>query len=153
MFTLIGAGCVRTNQETISPEPADTPAAQIGMPVPGSDVEETVVVDEADNTAPSEQKTEERTAAPVVITTTAANFSFSPAEIRVKKGQTVTIRLKSAEGFHDIVLDEFGVKSVRVGAGAETSVTFVANKAGTFEYYCSIGSHRQMGMVGKLIVN
>lgn len=33
-----------------------------------------------------------------------------------------------------------------------TSVTFVADETGTFEYYCSVGNHRGQGMIGKLIV-
>jgi len=39
-----------------------------------------------------------------------------------------------------------------VTPGTPTSVTFVADKTGTFEYYCSVGNHRAQGMVGKLIV-
>jgi uncharacterized cupredoxin-like copper-binding protein len=31
-------------------------------------------------------------------------------------------------------------------------VQFVADKTGTFEFYCSVGNHRQMGMVGTLVV-
>jgi len=31
-------------------------------------------------------------------------------------------------------------------------VTFVADKAGEYEFYCSVGQHRANGMVGKLIV-
>ncbi|MEY4731380.1 MAG: hypothetical protein RL681_326, partial [Candidatus Parcubacteria bacterium] len=36
--------------------------------------------------------------------------------------------------------------------GQSETIEFVANKAGTFEYYCSVGSHRQMGMKGTLTV-
>jgi plastocyanin len=28
----------------------------------------------------------------------------------------------------------------------------VADKKGTFEYYCSVGQHRALGMKGKLVV-
>ena len=40
----------------------------------------------------------------------------------------------------------------KINTGNKTSVTFVANKAGEFEFYCSVGNHRAQGMVGKLIV-
>ena len=33
-----------------------------------------------------------------------------------------------------------------------TSVTFIADQEGSFEYYCSVGNHREEGMVGTLIV-
>lgn len=80
------------------------------------------------------------------------NFAFDVKEIRVKKGDKVTINFESSEGFHDWVVDEFKAATKQVNPGTPTSVTFVADKAGTFEYYCSVGKHRQNGMVGKLIV-
>jgi plastocyanin len=81
-----------------------------------------------------------------------SSFKFSPNEIRVKKGDTVKIVFNNTEGFHDWVLDEFNVKTKQIPAGQTDTVQFVADKTGTFEYYCSVGKHRQQGMVGKLIV-
>lgn len=86
------------------------------------------------------------------FTITANNFSYDVKEINVNKGDTVTILFKNAEGMHDWKLDEFNAATQKLQAGEEETVTFVADKAGTFEYYCSVGKHRQMGMVGKLIV-
>ena len=80
------------------------------------------------------------------------NFDFSETEIRVKMGDTVVINFTSAGGFHDWTVDEFSAKTSRVNTGQSTSVTFVANKKGTFQYYCSVGSHRALGMIGNLIV-
>ena len=88
----------------------------------------------------------------VVIDVYGQNFSFSPSEIKVKKGDKVTINFKSASGFHDFVIDEFAVATKQVQTGGESSVTFIADKAGTFEFYCSVGKHREMGMVGTLVV-
>lgn len=82
----------------------------------------------------------------------AANFSYNSTEIRVKKGERVKITLTSQEGNHDLVFDEFNARTSKIGAGISDSVMFVADKIGTFEYYCSVGNHRAMGMVGKLIV-
>ena len=59
----------------------------------------------------------------------------------------------SGKMMHDWVVDEFtGAKMKRVTNGQTGTVTFVADKAGTFEYYCSVGQHRANGMVGKLVV-
>ncbi len=80
------------------------------------------------------------------------NFVFDVKEIRVKQGDTVMIHFKSADGFHDLVIDEFDVQTEKVRTGGMSMVTFVADKKGTFEYYCSVGSHRASGMVGTLIV-
>lgn len=86
------------------------------------------------------------------FTVTGSNFSFDVKEIKVKKGDTVTVVFKNADGFHDWNLDEFNAHSKKIQGGAEDTITFTADKTGTFEYYCSVGKHRQMGMVGKLIV-
>jgi plastocyanin len=80
------------------------------------------------------------------------NFKFSFDEIRVKLGDKVRINFTSQDGFHDWVLDEFGVATKRLQTGQSDSVEFVADKAGEYEYYCSVDEHRQKGMVGKLIV-
>ena len=80
------------------------------------------------------------------------NMTFSPNVIRAKRGETVTVNFTSQGGVHDWVLDEFNVAIAATGSGSSASVTFVASKAGTFEYYCSVGKHRQMGMKGNLIV-
>ena len=73
-------------------------------------------------------------------------------ELRVKQGDKVRIEFTSTEGFHDWVLDAFNATTSRVGAGASTFVEFVADKKGTFEYYCSVGEHRANGMGGVFVV-
>jgi plastocyanin len=87
-----------------------------------------------------------------VFTLDSFNYEYSQEEIRVKQGDTVTINLTNSEGYHDWVVDEFDVATAKINNGESASVTFVADKKGTFEYYCSVGIHRQMGMVGILIV-
>ncbi|OGN04280.1 MAG: hypothetical protein A2659_03275 [Candidatus Yanofskybacteria bacterium RIFCSPHIGHO2_01_FULL_44_24] len=79
-------------------------------------------------------------------------FSFNPAEIRVKKGDTVRIIFRNEKGTHDWVIDEFNARTKILQVGQTETIQFVANKAGTFEYYCSVGTHRQMGMKGNLVV-
>jgi len=64
----------------------------------------------------------------------------------------VKINIKNTDGTHDFVLDEFNVATKTIANGAEESVEFVADKVGSFEYYCSIGTHRAMGMWGTLKV-
>jgi nitrite reductase (NO-forming) len=86
------------------------------------------------------------------FTVIARNFSFSPSVITVKKGDTVKIIFKNNDGTHDLRLDDFNVGTSRIGTGQEETIQFVANKAGSFEYYCSVGNHRSMGMKGTLVV-
>lgn len=80
------------------------------------------------------------------------NYFFKPNSITVNKGDTVKITLKNSEGMHDLKIDAFNVGTKKLSSTQEETITFVADKAGSFEYYCSIGDHRNMGMKGTLIV-
>ena len=81
-----------------------------------------------------------------------SNFKFSPSTISVNEGDTVKITFKNTQGFHDFVIDEFNVKSKTIPANQTDELSFVATKKGTFEFYCSVGNHRSMGMKGTLTV-
>lgn len=89
---------------------------------------------------------------PKTITIEASNFKFDLSEIRVKQGDTVKVVFNNKEGVHDFVIDEFNVRTKQISGEGTDTVEFVADKAGTYEYYCSVGQHRQMGMKGNLIV-
>ena len=86
------------------------------------------------------------------FTVTAQPFSFGLSSITVKKGDKVKITLDNKQGLHDLVIDEYNVHTPQLTVGKQASIEFVADKSGTFEYYCSVNNHRAMGMVGKLIV-
>ena len=102
---------------------------------------------------PAADNTQQETDAnAVVVNISGKNFEFSQDTIELKKGQTVTVNFTSEDGFHDWVVDEFNAATSQVNTGESSSVTFVADKVGEFEYYCSVMQHRQMGMVGQLIV-
>jgi plastocyanin len=87
-----------------------------------------------------------------VITITGGHFYYDVKEIKVKKGETVSITFKSEDGRHDLRIDEFNAGTKVLGTGQEETLTFVADKVGEFEYYCSVGNHRAQGQKGKLIV-
>lgn len=144
VLLIAGAGCSTTSNMPITPSGpetqtnTDTPSGsgetndsglEVGVDV-GVEVEQDVVD----------------------VTVVGTNMVFDLKEIRVKKGDKVRVTFKNEEGFHDWVLDEFNVKTKQIGAGQEEVVEFTADKVGTFEYYCSVGKHRQNGMFGKLIV-
>ncbi len=80
------------------------------------------------------------------------DFAFDVKEITVNQGDTVRINFTNSGGFHDLVIDEFNARTKQLADGGKETIEFVANQTGTFEYYCSVGKHRQMGMVGNLIV-
>lgn len=80
------------------------------------------------------------------------SFFFVPNMIKVKKGDKVKIVYKNVGGMHNFVLDEFGVRIDPIKTDAEQTIEFAADKVGSFEYYCSVGKHRQMGQKGQLVV-
>ena len=82
----------------------------------------------------------------------AVPFSFSLSTMEVNKGDTVRITVKNVKGTHDFKLDEFNVSTAILQEGGEETIEFIADQAGEFEYYCSVGNHREMGMVGTLNV-
>ncbi len=86
------------------------------------------------------------------ITVDGGNFFFKPNEITVKKGVPVKITFNNTQGFHDFTLKDLDVKTNQITAGNKAEVEFTPTKAGSFEFYCSVGKHKDMGMKGTLIV-
>ena len=123
------------DESSLPPPPAATPPVEIGA-------EDEMMAEEGSVEARPFKE----------FTITAKNFEYSIKEVRVKKGDFVRINFSSTSGFHDWVVDEFNAHTKQVNAGQNSTVDFVADTSGTFEFYCSVGSHRQMGMVGKLVV-
>ena len=70
----------------------------------------------------------------------------------VNKGDTLKVTVKNMKGTHSLKIDEFNTSTRILNAGEEQTITFVADKTGTFQYYCSVGNHRAMGMWGTLNV-
>jgi plastocyanin len=101
---------------------------------------------------PQGQQSQEAAGPLKEFTVTASNYKFSLTEMRVNKGDRVRVTLVNEEGNHDWRLDEFSATTPVLRTGGQSTVEFIADKAGTFEYYCSVDSHRAMGMKGSFIV-
>ncbi|MBX4200349.1 cupredoxin domain-containing protein [Candidatus Parcubacteria bacterium] len=87
------------------------------------------------------------------FTVSGSNYAMTPKTLSVNKGDKVRITFKNTVGSHDLVIDEFNVRTPRIISGQEALVEFTADKTGSFVYYCSVGNHRAMGMWGTLTVN
>src|SRR3989338_662514 len=92
-----------------------------------------------------------------VLEVDSANLKFyidgvENPDIKVKEGDKIKINFRSSEGYHDWAVDEFNASTEGVNPGDTTSVEFVADKKGVFEYYRSVGRHRENGMKGNFIV-
>ena len=72
----------------------------------------------------------------------------------VNPGDVVKITVINGQATeHDLTIDEFGVFTGSLTEqDQEGAITFVADKEGTFNYYCKVPGHSAAGMVGVLQV-
>ncbi len=88
----------------------------------------------------------------VEINMRAFQWGFDPSTIEVNKGDRVKLHITSEDVEHGFAISEFGVNA-NIPAGQSTDVEFVADKAGTFRFFCSVfcgAGHSDM--TGQLIV-
>jgi len=87
-----------------------------------------------------------------VLRISAKQFEFIPSTFTVKKGMPVRVILTSQDVTHGFAIDQFKV-NVKVEKGNDTIVDFTPDKAGTFDFYCSIFCGiGHGGMRGQMIV-
>lgn len=127
-------------------KPADQPIETVSSPSTQNSTDTSTETTSTDTSSPAAE------GAVKEFTVTGKNYSFSPKEISVNQGDKVKITLKSSGGSHNLVIDDFNVATGEIGNGEEDTIEFVADKAGTFEFYCSISNHKAMGMKGTLTV-
>jgi len=65
----------------------------------------------------------------------AKRYSFTPAEITVKKGETVKLHLVSDDVPHSLLIKDLGINQ-QVSKGNPADVTFTANNVGDFQGKC-----------------
>jgi cytochrome c oxidase subunit 2 len=79
-------------------------------------------------------------------------FEFIPGEIRVNQGETVRLKITATDVKHGFAISEYGINE-QLLVGQEATIEFVADKKGTFTFFCSVmcgSGHRDMK--GTLIV-
>ncbi|MCQ6561837.1 cupredoxin domain-containing protein [Paenibacillus mendelii] len=82
------------------------------------------------------------------ITLNASNWKFDQTEIKVNKGDTIKLTLKSDEGNHGVAIEDLGIELKN-----DETKEFTVNDAGTFEFHCSIQCGQgHNDMKGNLIV-
>lgn len=67
----------------------------------------------------------------------ASQFAYAPAVLEMNPGDTVTIELVSTDVVHGLYLDGYGV-SVTADPGQTASLTFTADKDGSFRFRCNV---------------
>jgi heme/copper-type cytochrome/quinol oxidase subunit 2 len=82
----------------------------------------------------------------------AGQFAYSPSEIHVNPGDTVTFQLISTDVAHGLYVDGYDV-SVEAHPGQSATLTFTADKPGSFRFRCNVtcGAMHPF-MIGRLVV-
>lgn len=99
----------------------------------------------AENSAKTQSFTQE-------FTFSNEGFIFVPGAFAVKRGDHVKVTYKNGVGTHDFRIDGYEVGTNVLQTGQSQTFEFTADKAGTFEFFCSVGNHRGMGMKGRFTV-
>jgi plastocyanin len=87
------------------------------------------------------------------FTVSGNEFAFSPKTLAVSKGDTVNVTFTNTGTFpHNFTIKELNVQGKTIQPGESDTVTFTADKAGSFQYICSVPGHADKGMTGTLIV-
>jgi cytochrome c oxidase subunit 2 len=87
-------------------------------------------------------------AEPRVVEITARRFEFSPAEVVLRKGEAVTLRLRSLDVTHGFFQRELGI-DLEIEPGKVTELTITPRSAGRYvticDHFCGSG-HGNMKM-------
>lgn len=95
---------------------------------------------------PKEKKTAKE------IEVTEDEFKITPDRITVKKGETVTFKVKN-DGtlFHTFTLEDLN-KEVQVDSGDTEELNVAFDQTGTFKFICTVNAHAEKGMTGEVVV-
>jgi len=82
----------------------------------------------------------------------AKQWDFSPRTITVDEGDTVILNIESIDVNHGFVLSTFGISEF-LSSGNTVKVEFIADKKGTFSFFCNVQCGSGHGsMRGTLVV-
>jgi plastocyanin len=91
------------------------------------------------------------------ITEQTTEFQFSNPNISVRANEPVRITIQNMGAFpHTIAFDEGSGANPQAGEPVQGGATGVVNvtfsRAGSFEFWCPVGNHRERGMVGTITI-
>ena len=81
-------------------------------------------------------------------------FVFSPKEITALAGQPIIVTvINKGKIEHDFHIEALGVKlHSLIPPGKSASLEFTPTKKGSFEFFCLVPGHKEVGMKGVVIV-
>jgi len=86
---------------------------------------------------------------------TATDFKFDPSEPAVKSGEVSFTLKNDGQTEHSLEIEDVDGEDVEIEGDVSpgSSGTLTANLApGSYEFYCPVGNHKEMGMTGEITV-
>jgi len=86
---------------------------------------------------------------------TATDFKFDPSEPTVKSGEVSFTLKNDGQTEHSLEIEDVNGEDVEIEGDVSpgSSGTLTANLApGSYEFYCPVGNHKEMGMTGEITV-
>ena len=77
-------------------------------------------------------------------------YIYDPEELNFSVGDKITFVVESESEFDTFTVEDLGIDMAVAGGGVD-EVTYTFDAAGTYEFICI--PHKELGMVGKIIVN
>ena len=83
----------------------------------------------------------------------ATEYKFDPSEVTPKAGEVTFTLANDGSAEHNLEVEGNGIEEVSdtIGGGQSTELA-VELKPGTYEMYCAIDGHKDLGMEGKITV-
>lgn len=125
LVAVVAAGCGKKQEQAASPTPGET---ETTTPVAGD--------------------------GPVEVVVTMTDFKIEPATITVSQGATVRLVVKndSSANPHDFSIPDLNAATKQLAGNESETITFTADKTGTFKILCTVPGHEALGMKGELKV-
>ena len=80
------------------------------------------------------------------------DMRFRQAEVHVRAGQPVTLRVVNEDGYaHAFDIDAFDIHRP-LTANETLEIAFTPEQAGRYAFYCGSPGHEAAGMIGMLVV-
>ena len=85
----------------------------------------------------------------------AQDFSFAPSDPTVKSGEVTFTLTNDGQTAHSLEIEDVDGSDAEIEgdvAPGQSGTLKVNLKPGTYEFYCPVGNHKEMGMEGEITV-
>ena len=87
------------------------------------------------------------------VTVSVKEFTYTPSTISLKKGESAKIALvNNGTTAHNLTIEGLNLATKTINPGESDDISFTPSAAGTYTFFCSVDSHRDLGLTGTLTI-